>query len=183
MSPSVTPEFTRPKAIDRLSNTRTTTFDETPTAKEAEALRQLMGLVGLRKLRFHGEITPIRPFGWHVQGVLGASITQTCVVTLDPVRNRIDTEVDIRFVPAASIESPEGEGEIDETLEPLGDVIDLGLIATEALALAIPPYPRKDDAALPENLAESDDDAPESDEPAKPFAGLAALRAKLKDPS
>ncbi len=65
--------------------------------------------------------------------------------------------------------------EEDEDIEPLGDRIDLGLVAIEALALALPPYPRKEGAALAETLP---DDAEET-ETVKPFAALAALRDKL----
>ena len=35
------------------------------------------------------------------------------------------------------------EADADDEPEPLGERIDLGLVATEALALAMPAYPRK----------------------------------------
>ena len=65
----------------------------------------------------------------------------------------------------------------DDEIEPLGDRIDLGLVATEALALALPAYPRKPGASsgrptlgLP---------ATDASDAVKPFAALAALRGKL----
>ena len=70
---------------------------------------------------------------------------QTCVVTLDPVTTRIDQSVRRSFLPEAAERSAEivlSPDEDDET-EPLGERIDLGLVATEALALALPSYPRK----------------------------------------
>lgn len=173
--PETKPEFSRPRAVDTLSHKHPTRFEETPSAEEAEALRALLGLIGLRKLRFVGEIVPLRRDEWEVRGSLGASITQECVVTLEPVRSRVETDVLVRFVPPDKIESAMEERDFDETQEPLGDSIDLGLIATEALALALPPYPRKADAAL--NLPETVDE--ENDEKPNPFAALAGLKDKL----
>lgn len=170
-------EFSRPRPTDRLSHSHPTRFDEAPTPAEAEALCRLMGLSGLRKMRIEGEITPLRPDGWELRATLGASVTQSCVVTLEPVRTRIDTELLLRFVPAAQIDSGVDDGDFDETLEPIGEFIDIGLIATEALALALPLYPRKDGAELPPEAVE--DAQQDEDETPKPFAGLAALRDKL----
>ena len=59
----------------------------------------------------------------------------------------------------------------DDEIEPLGDRIDLGRVAVEALALALPAYPRKPGAELRPR------DRRGGDEP-KPFAALAALRGK-----
>src|SRR6478672_7295951 len=82
-----------------------------------------------------------------LQGEVKAQVEQTCVVTLEPVGNAIDEEVDLLFVPGAE---PRAEGETDENLpEPLIDGrIDLGAIATEFLVLGIDPYPRKPGVAF-----------------------------------
>jgi uncharacterized metal-binding protein YceD (DUF177 family) len=180
MSQKPPAEFRRPRATDRLSHSHPIRFDEAPTAAEAEALRDLMGLIGLRKMRFTGEIIPLRPDGWEVRGTLGASVTQSCVVTLEPVRTRVETDVLLRFVPADKIDSPMDDADFDETLEPLGPEIDLGLIATEALALALPAYPRAEGATLGDinNVDEEiEDQAP------NPFAALEALKDKLDKPT
>jgi len=63
----------------------------------------------------------------------------------------------------------------EEEPDPLGDRIDLGLVATEALALAVPAYPRRPGAALVSPVGTPDEDRP------KPFAALEALRGKLGD--
>ncbi|MEX0970639.1 MAG: DUF177 domain-containing protein [Paracoccaceae bacterium] len=176
--PDSRPEFSRPRAVAALSHKHPTRFDEAPTTQEAEALSALLGLLGLRKFRFTGEILPLRRDEWEVRGTLGASVTQECVVTLEPVRSRVETDVLIRFVPREKMDETMEERDFDETQEPLGEVIDLGLIATEALALALPPYPRKEDAALelPDSMADGDDEKP------NPFAALAALKDKLGKP-
>ena len=103
-------------------------------------------------------------------------MVQTCVVTLDPVTTRVDQPLRRAWLPVAArpseiVVAPDEDDEI----EPLGDRIDLGLVAIEALALALPAYPRKPGATLGPVPAsgEAEEDA------LKPFAGLAALRAKM----
>ena len=92
-------------------------------------------------------------------------------VTLEPLTNAVDEEVDVVFLPAAP--GPLAEGETDEDApEPLvGGRVDLGVIATEFLMLGIDPYPRKEGASFDAPVAH--DDTPH------PFAALAALK---KDP-
>ena len=68
--------------------------------------------------------------------------------------------------------------EEDDEIEPLAERIDLGLVATEALALALPAYPRKPGAELGPAASAPPGPAPPRTR-AKPFAALAALRGKL----
>jgi uncharacterized metal-binding protein YceD (DUF177 family) len=55
-------------------------------------------------------------------------------------------------------------------------------VLTEALSLALPDFPRADGAELGSQVYAADGVAPMTDEDAKPFAGLASLKAKLTDP-
>ena len=57
-------------------------------------------------------------------------------------------------------------------------MIDLAEVAAEALALALPLYPRAPGAELGTLVAAPDGVAPLSDADLKPFAGLAALARK-----
>ena len=120
--------------------------------------------------------------GWGLDGMLGATVVQTCVVTLEPVTTRVDQAIRRRFLPGpgSGLRAAElvVDPDEDDEIEPLGERIDLGLVAIEALALALPAYPRKDGAVLPTAPA----DAAGEDEP-KPFAALAALRGKMGDGS
>ena len=68
----------------------------------------------------------------------------------------------------------------DDTAEPLPEVIDLTEVTREALALALPLYPRAPGAELGEAVFAAPGTAPIRDEDLKPFAGLAALKAKLE---
>jgi len=107
---------------------------------------------------------------------------QDCVVTLEPVTTRIEVDV-VRRYQAGYVPPEEDEIEMpeDESLEPLGEVIDPGAILEEALVLALPLYPRKDGAEIGEAVFTEPGKRPMTDEQARPFAGLAALRDKLED--
>lgn len=164
-----------------LSQNASTPFDLHPAPEELKSLAQQLGLSGLRKLRFTGEITAQGRKDWLLTGRLGATVVQPCIVTLDPVTTRIDTDVrrlylaDMPEIDAEEIEMPE-----DETVEQLGSVIDPGDVMVEALSLALPLYPRKDDVGLDESVFAEPGVEPMRDEDARPFAGLASLRDSLK---
>jgi len=117
----------------------------------------------------------------HVAGSVKARIGQTCVVTLDPVENDIDEEIDLIFAPEEQISyadagDPEGEGTLPEPPEPIvNGVIDLGRLATDVLYLAIDPYPRKPGAVFKPQIAAAD---PED----HPFASLKGLKEAPKKP-
>jgi uncharacterized metal-binding protein YceD (DUF177 family) len=118
----------------------------------------------------------------HVTGQVRARVGQTCVVTLDPIENEIDELIDLTFAPAEQIpslsalveEAAASEEETPDPPEPIvNGVIDLGRLATDALFLAVDPYPRRPDAVL-ELPAETIDPADH------PFAALKALQSEGK---
>ncbi len=171
--------------VSSLKANQTKTFALTPEQAEMTALAKELGLSGLRKLSFKGEINADGKRDWLLTARLGATVTQPCVVTLEPVTTRIDTDVARRFSPdfdeALVVDPDEEEVEMpeDETLEPLGEVIDPAAVMIEALALALPLYPRKDGAHLGEAVFTAEGVAPMTEEKTKPFAGLAALKAQM----
>lgn len=178
------PEFPRIVEVARLRGSPEFAFDLTATPEECRALARLMGAQAVRKLRFDGRLFPAARGAFGLEAQLGATVVQTCVVTLDPVITRIDTPVRRLFTPEPSAPTAEivvSDLEDDET-EPLGDRIDLGLVAIEALALALPPYPRREGAELIGVAGPSMDGAADDAEPT-PFAALAALRAKMGEGS
>ncbi len=158
-------------------------FDLRPDGPQLAALAQDLGLLALRKLRFAGTLAAEGSSDWRLEAELGATVTQPCVVTLEPVSTRIDQPVLRRFL--AHMPEPEAGSEIempeDDSLEPLGAVIDLEAVMAEALALALPLYPRKGEAELGEAVFAEPGVTPMTDEDTKPFAGLAALKSKLDD--
>lgn len=179
-------EATKLRVAD-LPARQTRAFDITPDEAMRAMLAETLGIVALRKLRFHGTLAPLGRDGWHLKAKLGATAVQSCTATLAPVTTRIDAPVERRFLtdmPALSDlgETPE-EGvpmPEDDTAEPLEATIDLARVLHEALALALPDYPRADDVAAADMQAAPPGTAPLTDDAMKPFAGLAGLKDKLE---
>jgi hypothetical protein len=69
--------------------------------------------------------------------------------------------------------------ELDETLEPLSETLDLSLIALEILALALPDYPRSNDTDYL-SISMGDDTLVDIDNKQNPFSILSTLKEKLK---
>ena len=155
-----------------------------PDAADRAAIAEELGIVAVRKLRFAGLVRPEGSRDWRLEAVLGATVVQTCVVTLDPVTTRIDEPVLRRYL--TQVPDPEpGEVEMpeDDSVEPLPATLDLRAVMIEALSLALPPYPRAD-GVEPVDLAVTEPGkTPLTDDDVKPFAGLSALRDKLGDGS
>jgi uncharacterized metal-binding protein YceD (DUF177 family) len=136
------------------------------------AIAAAAGLEAVARLRATFDLARRGRDGVRVVGALSATVRQTCVVTLDPVENEIEEEIDLVFAPGSA--STQG-GDLDlttEMAEPpealVDGVIDLGAIATEFLILGIDPYPRKAGAVF--------EPPPSDDAGTHPFAALAALR-------
>ena len=163
-----------------LATRRATAFTLEPPADERRAVAEALEITGVKKLRFTGQLEPVGRHDWRLQAVLGATVVQDCVVTLEPVSTRIDETVtrnylaDLSQPEAAETEMPE-----DDTADPLPAVIDLVAVMIEALALALPLYPRAPGADLGDAVFTEPGLAPMTDEDAKPFAGLGALRDAL----
>lgn len=154
-----------------------------PDVDACASVAAYLGLTALRKFRFHARLAPLAARDWELSGSLGATVVQPCAVTLDPVTTRIDERVVRQFI--ADWSEPEGdevELSIDVQQEPLGDRIDLSALVIEALALAVPDFPRAPGATIATDgviRAAPEGDTPLDDAAVKPFAGLAALRDKL----
>ena len=157
-------------------------FDLAPDTDARGLIAQELGLSDLRKLRLQGQVTEDGA-DWVLEAHLGATVVQPCVVTLDPVTTRIDETVTRRFSPEAerpeNLPGDEMEMPEDDTVEPLEQDIDLNRVLIEALSLALPPWPRSDNAELVHITAAAEGVEPLTDEDTKPFAGLADLRDKL----
>ncbi len=167
-----------------LANRRATTFAVVPSANENKAIAAHLDLRSLRKLRFAGEIAPVGAADWTLTATLGATVVQDCVVTLDPVTSRIDEVITRTY--AAEMEMPQGaevEMPADDTVEPLPSAVDVALVMIEALSLAVPDFPRAEGADLGDAQFTGPGATPMTDDDAKPFAGLAALRDSLSDTS
>ncbi len=131
------------------------------------------------------DVTPSGGGRFHVAGRVRARIGQTCVVTLDPIENDIDEAIDLVFAPPDQIpvlsdlvdEAAESDVAIPDPPEPIENgIIDLGRLATDALFLAVDPYPRRPDAVFEPPVEAVDPEA-------HPFAALKALKLDDKPPA
>lgn len=125
--------------------------------------------------------------GIRVRGQVSSTIVQDCVVTLDPVRQRIEEDLETVFLPENSRLAKrmlDGNGEmfldpdgpdLPETFT--GDSIDIGAVAAEFAALSIDPYPRKEGLEYADRI-ESDTS---SDKKPSPFAVLQGLKRDETD--
>jgi uncharacterized metal-binding protein YceD (DUF177 family) len=156
-------------------------FELSPDAETRERLARDMEILGIRKLRFEGTVKPDGARDWTLEGHLGATVVQSCVVTLEPVTTRVETQVLRRYLADAPEPEPGSEVEMpeDETIEPLPETVDLAAVMAEALALALPDFPRADGVAPVEVNVTEPGKTPMTDDDAKPFAGLAGLRESM----
>lgn len=151
-----------------------------PDADARASLAAELGLIGLRKLRFAGELRALPGGDALLEGRLGATVVQPCVVTLEPVTTRLDEAV--RRIYRAHLPPPvaeEAEIPEDETEEAMPERIDPAAVMAEALALALPLYPRAAGAELGEAAFGPPGAVPLTEEKVRPFAGLSALRERL----
>ena len=155
-------------------------FKIEPDAAGRKALAEAIDVLKIPKLRFEGALIPTGKRDWRIEATLGATVSQACVVTLDPVTTRIDEDITRTF--AVELDIPdEDEIEIgqDDSADPLPETLDLIDVLSEALVLAMPAYPRKDGAEAETIGVTEPGKAVMTDEDARPFAGLAALREGL----
>lgn len=181
--PEAPVEFSRPKPLDRLPRAG---FEAEIAASETEcaALAERLGIGAVHALAGRLEVT--RPGGGpelRVAGTLRAEVTQTCVVTLEPVRQSVSERFVQRFTlaPADDVGGAAGEEvfadpEAEEAPEPLsGPALDLGEVLAEQLALALDPYPRQPGAVFQPPDATDAVEADAAPAVQSPFAGLDAL--------
>ncbi|MFA3917953.1 YceD family protein [Ruegeria hyattellae] len=158
-----------------------TRFKLRPAAPVLSQIAMELDLLDLRKLEFSGQLAAQGRKDWRLTAKLGATVVQPCIVTLEPVTTRIDIPVNRLFLAdwhepeASEVEMPE-----DDETEPLPTELDMQRIMREALALALPLYPRSQSAETGEMVFTEPGKAALTDEDVKPFAGLAELRDALK---
>ncbi|MFV2001567.1 MAG: DUF177 domain-containing protein [Paracoccaceae bacterium] len=184
MSDDVNPPiWSRPMHLARLQAQKPTPFALASDATVRAAIASRLGLSGLRKLRFEGELRAAGGTDWQLNAALGATVIQPCVLTLAPVTTRIDEAVERHYTGEAQISAPQNDIEIPEgeDHEVVGELIDPGLVMVEALALALPVYPRARDAKLARSSFTEPGKSPLSEPRRRPFAGLRALRDKLQN--
>jgi uncharacterized metal-binding protein YceD (DUF177 family) len=177
----VTPEFSRPVLIDTLG-AAPRRIEIAADEAERAALAGRFGLVSVDRLvaeadvSLNGDIVLAR-------GRIDGAVVQSCVASGEPVPETVEEDFRIEFRPEPEAAAPDeevelGGGELDVVFY-AGGAVDLGEAVAETLSLALNPYPRAPaaEAALREAGVKSEEEAKAE---SSPFAGLAALRSKLK---
>ena len=147
------------------------------------AMAEIAGLRDIPAVRASFDLSHGSGGQIHVVGHLTARVGQTCVVTLDPIENDIDEDIDLTFAPADQVQQlidgldeQAEEGEMPEPPEAIENgMIDLGRLATDVLFLAVDPYPRKEGVVFEAPVKALD---PED----HPFAALKSLKTSPKKP-
>lgn len=189
-----TPEFSRIVLTEQLEQGQ---VNEAILAREDErrALAARFGLVSLDSLRADVALSRVgRGPVVRVEGRLIADVVQTCVVSLEPVHNRIEEAFVLHYAPEThgadrgeghgkaqhrTVELRLDEGDEEDIPEPLvGGRIDIGEAVAQHLALALDPYPRKPGIRL-EDVIEPRDEVDVGETTKSPFAVLARL-SRLK---
>ena len=171
-----------PVAIEDVAETGRH-FDLVADSDVRAAVARVVGLRDLPRFQANFDVTRHGADGLRVCGRVSATVGQECVVTLEPLTNDVEEDIDLLFAPSPPpVERKAGEDEDVEDgserpqrswngPEPLlGGVVDLGALATEFLILGLDPYPRKPGAVfeLPQDV---------KPDPG-PFAALAGLKEK-----
>jgi uncharacterized protein len=152
------------------------------TEAEMRAIASMLDLVALDGLTLGYRLGKIDGGRLRLTGKLSAKVTQTCVVSLDPVETALDLPVEVEFWPAPLVDEFErsaGEsgshGLIDWPEAVADGKIDLGPVIYEALATALDPYPKRAGASF--EWSQAGRESPET-EKSGPFAALAALKRR-----
>ncbi|MGH6825067.1 YceD family protein [Methyloceanibacter sp.] len=174
----VPPPLSRTLRVDELKEGEGWTIEV--YREERETIAALLDLAALDRLSFAFSLHRRGQGRLALRGNLSAAVTQTCVVSLEPVESALDVPVEAEFWPAPMIDdlasSPDeaaSHGMLDwpEPIE--GGKIDLGPVIYETLATALDPYPKREGASL--EWSEAGGDAlPEQAE--SPFAALKRLK-------
>ncbi len=180
--PRPLPQANLPLRVADLPPRRPTRFHLRPDAAARTKIAEELDLSALRKLDFAGEVVAEGQRDWRLEARLGATVVQPCVLTAEPVTTRIETEVSRRFLHDLT-EPTEAEAEMpeDDETERLGAVIDPGAVMREALALALPDYPRLPGAELTQAEFAPPGATPLDDSRPNPFAALAKLKTRPED--
>lgn len=139
-------EFSRPVPLDQIAE-RPRTREIQANEAERKALARRFGLIGLDRLEATVTLSRSGVF-YRLEADWRADVVQTCVITLEPLSNRLSD----RLIERYGLADQGGELDLDplaDDPEPVEDgIIDIGEAVAQALSLALDPYPKKPGATL-----------------------------------
>jgi uncharacterized metal-binding protein YceD (DUF177 family) len=174
------PPLSRIIRIDDIKDGEERVIEVTPS--ERAAIAGLLDLVALDQLSFTYRFYRRGEGRFVMQGTLVASVTQTCVVSLEPMASALQVAVEIEFWPAplvdqlpASADETASHGLVDWPEPIVEGTVGLGPIIYETLATALDTYPRREGVSF-EWPGEAE--APGTERARNPFAALAQLKPR-----
>jgi len=184
-------EFSRPFALDALRDRPVHQRVQTDAAERAE-LAKRFDILGIDSLEAMLKINRTRGGrAVRVEGRITASLTQACIVSLQPVAQTMDATFTVVFVPsedlkplpvdedgAIDVDAIDPDEELEEAL-PEGP-LDLGELVAQEFAVALDPYPRAPGAVFKPTWGEDDAPDPADGPPEGKIRPFADLKAKLK---
>jgi uncharacterized metal-binding protein YceD (DUF177 family) len=144
---------------------------------ERAALAEALGIPAVERLEAELNVTPAGEDGLRVRGHVEGDVVQTCIVTLDPVRQSVRETINVTFQPEDAKTGEAGRTVLLDAMDEeeldyyTGGRLDLGPLVREHLALGLDPYPRKPDSDFQPHIEDDTSDR------VSPFEGL----RKLKD--
>ena len=167
--------------LAQLTHNKKIHFEFTSTLVFESKLKKQLNLLNLDKLKFAGILEPVEKNDWRMHATLGATVEQSCVLTLEPVTTRIDATFirDFRTISAPSDTNITPNKKSDDIEEIERDTIDLCSILYEVLSLELPDYPKIKNINVLQTEFGPPGKSPLTDETSKPFAILSSFRDKL----
>ena len=191
MSHDVQSEFSRSFSVSALIREGLDTRLEA-TPEECTALAKRLGLEKVSSLLADVRARPWQQ-GLAIRAAFSAGVTQICGISLETMSNEVNDSFEISYLPEKLLKQLKLEGDSGELLDQPEilpqDVLDIGELVVEHLALAINPYPRKDGAVLGAayglcsdyiKYSQDGDSSPEAEPKIRPFSGLEELKNHLK---
>ncbi|MEZ5872641.1 MAG: DUF177 domain-containing protein [Nitratireductor sp.] len=156
-----------------------------PDEAELKLLANACGVTAFHEFEADLLLMRWRRDGVEIAGNIHALVEQPCIVTLEPVLQKIDAPLRVMFVREDSklarrqpvdtgelVLDPDGD-DIPESFS--GDSIDVWPVVTEWLGLEIDLFPRSPGAELPPEITGENE---EDERPPSPFAVLKALKPR-----
>ena len=151
-----------------------------PRRSAAAAMAADIGAIEIKKLRFEGVVVSTGTSSWQLTGQLGATVIQECVVSLAPVKTRLDVKVVRNFTTEEAAGTTRSYAPVPELdIEVVARSIDLAAVAREALLLELPIYPKIEGAEAKMSKFPGGTGPEFHEDGRRPFASLSELRNRL----
>ena len=151
-----------------------------PRRSAAAAMAADIGAIEIKKLRFEGVVVSTGTSSWQLTGQLGATVIQECVVSLAPVKTRLDVKVVRNFTTEEEAGTTRSYAPVPELdIEVVARSIDLAAVAREALLLELPIYPKVEGAEAKMSKFPGGTGPEFHEDGRRPFASLSKLRNRV----